>query len=195
MYLMTNDEASKLGTTPLPDGVVRVFRDNGRGGLSYVTQQSIKYIPIGDKIELNLGPDKEVVFELIKQRFWRDNLWAHVNGVNVFRRVDGNGGIRVEENSSIEGWDDHERYVQRVRNYTKQEIEVEVRRAFPGHVTFRSRLAPKLHDYQTVQFTTSAKSGEKLELPYEIVRKQGYNAKQNNVTLEAADVATTQTRP
>ena len=27
MYLMTNDEESKLGTTPLPDGVVRVFRD------------------------------------------------------------------------------------------------------------------------------------------------------------------------
>ena len=27
---------SKLGTTPLPDGVVRVFRDNGRDGLSYL---------------------------------------------------------------------------------------------------------------------------------------------------------------
>ena len=48
---------SKLGTTPLPDGIVRVFRHNGRDGLSYLTQQSIKYIPIGDKIELNLGPD------------------------------------------------------------------------------------------------------------------------------------------
>ena len=57
MYLLTNDEKSQLGTSPLPDGVVRVFRHNGRDGLSYVTQQSIKYIPIGDKIELNLGPD------------------------------------------------------------------------------------------------------------------------------------------
>ena len=36
MYLLTNDEESKLGTTPLPDGVVRVFRDNGRDGLSYL---------------------------------------------------------------------------------------------------------------------------------------------------------------
>ena len=57
MYLLTNDEESKLGTSPLPDGVVRVFRSNGKDGLSYLTQQSIKYIPIGDKIELNLGPD------------------------------------------------------------------------------------------------------------------------------------------
>src|SRR5262249_49863980 len=55
MYLLTNNVESKLGTTPLPDGVVRVFRDNGRGGLSYVAQQNTKYIPIGDKIELNLG--------------------------------------------------------------------------------------------------------------------------------------------
>ena len=57
MYLLTNDEESKLGTTPLPDGTVRVFRDNGRDGLSYLTAQTIKYVPIGDKIELNLGPD------------------------------------------------------------------------------------------------------------------------------------------
>ena len=39
MYLLTNNKDSKLGTTPLPDGVVRVFRDNGRDGLSYLTQQ------------------------------------------------------------------------------------------------------------------------------------------------------------
>ena len=37
MYLLTNDKDSKLGTTPLPDGIVRVFRDNGRDGLSYLT--------------------------------------------------------------------------------------------------------------------------------------------------------------
>ena len=57
MYLLTNDKDSKLGTTPLPDGTVRVFRQNGRDGLSFLVAQPIKYIPIGDKIELNLGPD------------------------------------------------------------------------------------------------------------------------------------------
>ena len=45
MYLLTNNKESKLGTTPLPDGMVRVFRNNGRDGLSYLTQQNIKYIP------------------------------------------------------------------------------------------------------------------------------------------------------
>ena len=192
MYLMTNDTASKLGDTPLPDGVVRVFKESGRsgGGLSYVTQQAIKYIPIGDKIELNLGRDPEVVFDLIKRRTFRDNLWVQVHGVNVFREVRPAQGIAVEENSSVAGWDDHEIYTQRIRNYTKKPIDVEVRRAFPGHIKFRSALKPPptLHDYQTVQYTAAAQPGEKLELNYEIVRLNGHNAKQNNVTLETAEV-------
>ena len=88
MYLLTNNKESKLGTTPLPDGVVRVFRDNGRDGLSYLTQQAIKYIPIGDKIELNLGPDPEVIFEWLKLKTRRSDIWFQVNGVNVFHKLD-----------------------------------------------------------------------------------------------------------
>ena len=186
MYLMTNDTASTLGETPLPDGVVRVFKESGRsgGGLSYVTQQPIKYIPIGDKIELNLGRDPEVVFDLIKRKTFRDNIWVQVHGVNVFREVRG-GGIDVDENSTVAGWDDHEIYTQRIRNYTPKPIDVEIRRTLPGHVKFRSALEPKptLHDYQTVQYTASAKPGDKLELTYEIVRSHGRNAKQSNVKL------------
>jgi hypothetical protein len=198
MYLMTNDTASTLGETPLPDGVVRVFKESGRapagggagGGLSYVTQQQIKYIPIGDKIELNLGRDPEVVFDLIKRRTFRDNIWVQLHGVNVFREVRGGQGIDVDERSTVAGWDDHEIYTQRIRNYTTKPIDVEVRRTFPGHVKFRSALkpSPTLHDYQTVQYTAAAKPGEKLELTYEIVRLNGRNAKQSNVTLETAEV-------
>jgi hypothetical protein len=51
MYLLTNDKKSKLGTTPLPDGTVRVFRRNGRDGLSFLMVQQIKYVPIGERVE------------------------------------------------------------------------------------------------------------------------------------------------
>jgi hypothetical protein len=187
MYLMTNDKDSKLGTTPLPDGVVRVFRDNGRGGLSYVTQQPIKYIPIGDKIELNLGADPKVVFELIKQKAWRDDIWAQIHGADVYKRADA-PGVSIDVNSEIAGWAHHELFVQRIRNYTGSPIDVEIRRTFPGHVFFRSSLKPTLHDYQTVQIVTTAKPGRN-DLPFEVVHEQGHNAKQNNVTLEAARVS------
>jgi hypothetical protein len=187
MYLLTNDKDSKLGTTPLPDGVVRVFRQNGRDGLSFLVAQPVKYIPIGDKIELNLGPDPEVIFELIKLRTWRDNLWMQLHGADIFRRVD-QPGVQIEVNSSVVGWSDHTLYSQRVRNYTKKPIDLEVRRTFPGHVIFRSELPAKNHDYQTVQYTATVKPAEKVDLLYEIIQHQGRNAKQQNVTIERAPV-------
>jgi hypothetical protein len=187
MYLLTNDEKSQLGTSPLPDGIVRVFRDNGREGLSYLTQQQIKYIPIGDKIELNLGVDPEVIFELIKLRAFRDDLFLQIHGTSDFRKVGGAEVIK-QENASLAGWDDHEVFSQRIRNYTGKEIEVEVRRSFPGHVIFKSQLKPTLFDYQTPQFLAKIPAGKRADLLFEIVRKQGTSAKQNNVTLQSAEV-------
>jgi hypothetical protein len=188
MYLMTNDEESKRGDTPLPDGVVRIFRDNGRDGLSYLAAQTIKYIPIGDKIELNLGPDPEVIFELIKLRASRDAVWLQINGVNRYMQVDRDATVN-EVNASVVGWDDHAVYTQRIRNYTSREIDVEIRRSFDGHVTFRSQLEPKLHDYRTVEFSTRVAAGGRADLLFEVVQRQGYNAKQNNVTLEAVEIS------
>ena len=182
MYLLANDKDSRLGTTPLPNGVVRVFRDNGRDGLSYLTEQVVKYIPIGDKIELNLGRDPSVIFELIKLRASRDEIWLHINGTDIFRRVD--GAVQIEVNSNVVGWDDHEVFTQRIRNYTAKPIDVEVRRTFPGHIVFRSSLKPTLYDFQTVQFTATIDPAKKADLLFEIVRKQGRNSKQNNITLE-----------
>jgi hypothetical protein len=187
LYLLKNDEESKLGTTPLPDGIVRVFRDNGRDGLSYLAQQSIKYVPIGDKIELNLGVDPEVVFELVKLRSRRDEIWMQLHGVDVFRQV-GNNELKVETNASVVGWDDRSVYAQRIRNYTDKKINVEIRRSYDGHILFRSKLEPRLHDYRTVELTASVDPGEKESLRFEVVQRQGRNAKQHNVTLEEGDV-------
>jgi hypothetical protein len=187
MYLTTNNAESKLGTTPLPDGVVRVFRDNGRDGLSYLTQQTIKYVPIGDKIELNLGPDPEVVFELTKLRASRDNIWTQLHGKNQFQQV-GRDTVETEVNSSVVGWDDHSIFRQEIRNYTAKPINVEIRRSFDGHIVFRSQLEPTLYDFQTPQFSAQVAPGAKKELLYEIIQHQGRNARQNNVTLETAEV-------
>ena len=100
LFLLSNDTDSGLGTTPLPDGMVRVFRDNGRDGLSYLASQAIQYVPIGDKIELNLGRDPEVVFELIKLRVFRDNLWMRIKGGNLYRRVD-DGNVKIDIKSQV----------------------------------------------------------------------------------------------
>jgi hypothetical protein len=187
LYLLKNDKASKLGTTPLPDGIVRLFRDNGRDGLSYLTQQPTKYIPIGDKIELNLGPDPEVIHELIKRRTFRADLILQIHGTNEFRKIGGEGSFK-EENASLVGWDDHEVYVERIRNYSGKPINVEIRRTLPGHINFKTLLAPKLHDFQTVELRTTVVAGKTNDLLYELARKQGTSAKQSNITLEKSEV-------
>jgi hypothetical protein len=186
MYILTNDEKSKLGTTPLPDGIVRVFRKNQQDGMSYLAAQTVKYIPIGDKIELNLGVDKEVIFDLVRVRLWRDEIWLFTNEVGVLRKV--GGGIAIDDNSAVAGWNDHNLGNQRIRNYTRKPIKVEVRYTLPGDITFRSALNPKLIDYQTVEFTSEVNPAEKQALLFEAVQKQGTNAKQNRIVLEDAKV-------
>ena len=42
---------------------------------------------------------------------------------------------------------------------------------------------PTLHDFQTPQFSATIKAGAKRELSYELITHQGYNKKQDNVTL------------
>ena len=81
-----------------------------------------------------------------------------------------------------------ELYSQRVRNYTDKPIDLEVRRSFDGHVVFRSGVKPILHDFQTVQFTGTVDAGKTADLLYELVRHQGRNSKQNNVTLEDKEI-------
>ncbi len=187
MYLMRNDDASKLGTTPLPDGAMRVFRDNGRDGLTYLKEQPINYIPIGDRIELNLGADPEVIFELVQLRTWRDTIWMQIGGADIYRQV-GTPNVQIDVQSTVAGWSDHVKYTQRIRNYSKKPIRVEVRRTLPGHIVLRSSLEPTLHDFQTVEYKATIDASQKANLLYEVVQHQGRNAKQNNVTLEPAKV-------
>ena len=59
-----NDAEHKLGDTPIPGGLLKVYRSVGeKGNLSYTGQSSFKYIPVDEDVELNLGPVVDVVVE------------------------------------------------------------------------------------------------------------------------------------
>ena len=182
MLLLRNDEESGLGITPLPDGEVRIFRRNGRDGLSYLTQQTIPYIPIGDRLELNLGHDPEVLFELVKLRAVRDQIWLRQRGANIYRRLD-EPGVQINFGGEVAGWDEHIFYSQRIRNFHNRPIDVEVRRSYNGDVVFRSELDASRHDFNTVQFSTQVPARTQLDLLHEVVTRQGYNSQQNQVEI------------
>jgi hypothetical protein len=57
-----NDKAHKLGETPIPGGGLKVYASSDDAGhLAYVGQSSFKYIPVDEKIELNLGVVSDVL--------------------------------------------------------------------------------------------------------------------------------------
>ncbi|MEO1973183.1 MAG: hypothetical protein ABGX07_16610, partial [Pirellulaceae bacterium] len=41
-FIWRNDAEHSLGESPLPDGIVRMFRENGHDGLSYLGQQLLR---------------------------------------------------------------------------------------------------------------------------------------------------------
>jgi hypothetical protein len=128
-----------------------------------------------------------VIFELVKLRAFRDNIWMRFGSANVYRRID-DPRLRIDVDSRVAGWDDHNVFTQHIRNYSGRPIDVAMRREYQGDVLFRSRLNAKLHDFRTVELTTRVAPGEKKDLYHEVVYRQGYNTKQNRVHIESADV-------
>lgn len=189
LFLMTNDTESDMGTSPLPDGQVRIFRQKDDGkGLSFLARQHVKYIPIGDDLELNLGVDPNVGFELITQQTFRDNLWMREQGVKVLTRVD-QPGVRIDRRASVAGWDQHDVMIRRVRNDTPRSIDVDIRQIVSGDATFISRLDATRFDNQTLVYGGTLEPGERYDATYEVVTKQGTNAKQSRVEIVDGDPA------
>ena len=49
-----------LGLSPLPDGMVRLFSEYENKDLAYVGGTTTKYVPIGDRVEVNVGRDQDI---------------------------------------------------------------------------------------------------------------------------------------
>jgi hypothetical protein len=49
-----------LGLSPLPNGNVRLFSEYANKDLAYVGGTATKYVPIGDRVEVNVGRDSDI---------------------------------------------------------------------------------------------------------------------------------------
>ncbi len=49
-----------LGLSPLPNGTVKLFSEYKNRDLAYVGGAETKYVPIGDRVEVNVGPDNDI---------------------------------------------------------------------------------------------------------------------------------------
>ena len=138
------------------------------------------YIPIGEDLELNLGQDPDVGFERITRRVFRTDLWLRLHKVNTEHRADA-PGVRFNTRSRVVGWDEHTVTTRRVRNDTPRPIQIEVREPLHGDAVFISRLGAVRHDNHTVQYAGTLAPGERFDADYEVIVRQGRNAKQQRV--------------
>ena len=168
-FILANDEKHKLGESPLPDGVIRVFRAGAQGGLNYYTTQSTKYIPIQEKIELNVGTDDEIVYERKVFDVARDEFIYEGTPLRVT------------------GWDEMRVWQEEVRNYRPKPIRLEIRHVLPGHVEFSAK-APaedlKLYDFRTPEYVVTVPARQKQFVTTEGTFHLGKNQKQNRVDLK-----------
>ena len=163
-FVWQNDDEHKLGESPLPNGRVRVFRDNGREGLSFLGEQLIRYVPIKAEIEVNLGPDDLVVYETRRLRTQRSEF-------------------RFNRHNRVNGWDEKTQWVDAIRNYRRKPIAFELRRRWGGHVDYESEIKSTLFDYRTVEAKFTVPPRGKVPYPCTVVTHQGANKKQNRIEL------------
>ncbi len=109
-----NDEEHNLGDTPIPDGVIKVFRTaDEEQHLSYTGQAGFKYIPVDEDVELNLGgaPDVNVKPKLMK--------YSTAN-------------YSFDRRGNIDGFDEIKSFKVEVENFRDIPVRVEVTRNFPS---------------------------------------------------------------
>jgi len=107
-----NDEEHKLGETPIPGGMLKVYRGvDDKGHLSYTGQSSFKYIPVDEDVELNLGAVGNVVVEPTLMDYSTANY-------------------RFDRRGNISGWDEIRKFKIEVRNTREIGVKVEIQRNF-----------------------------------------------------------------
>ncbi|MFH1719505.1 MAG: DUF4139 domain-containing protein [Planctomycetota bacterium] len=107
-----NDEEHKLGETPIPGGLLKVYRGVGeQGHLSYAGKSEFKYIPVDEDVELNLGAVADIVVEPKLMDFKSENY-------------------RFDTHGNVSGWDEIRTFNVEVKNTRDIPVKVEIRRNF-----------------------------------------------------------------
>ena len=154
-----NDKEHKLGDTPIPGGMLKVYRgvDNEQH-LSYVGQSSFKYIPVDEDVELTLGPVSDIVVEPKLMDFKTENY-------------------RFDHEKDIAGWDEIRKFSIEVRNTRQLPVRVEIQRNFGTQYWNLEKNGDfgqfEKVDLDTVKFTLMVESNSIRKFEYTLTTYHG----------------------
>jgi len=108
-----NDKPDNLGQTPIPDGMMKVYRaEDAAEHLSYQGASDFKYIPVEEEVELNLGPVANVTVEPTLMDY---KTLSH----------------EFDHHGAICGWDEQRTYKIEAKNTRDLAVRLEIQRNFP----------------------------------------------------------------
>jgi len=105
-----NDKKHNLGVTPIPGGLLKVYRTaDEEQHLAYEGQSNFKYIPVDEDVELNLGSVKNVIVEPKLMELRSENYDFDWKG-------------------NITGWEEKKTWKIEVKNTRKLPVRLEIKR-------------------------------------------------------------------
>ena len=156
-YRFKNDKESQLGTEPLPDGLVMALRTVTPDNLlAFVGRTTVKYIPIDEQVEMQLGNDLEVT---VKPKLMN---WVKTD-------------IRFDDKGNVRGWTIKETWEFEIQNSKDIDVVLDIRCTFPGDWSLDTAATHEQVDKQKVKFVLPLKPGEKQTLTYEVTTRHGTN--------------------
>ena len=156
-YRFTNSVPSKLGSEPLPDGTVKAFRlVNDDKLYQYVGATQVKYIPVNETVELELGNDPEV---LIKPTLMN---WQKTD-------------IKYDQNNNVSGWTIKQTWQFEVQNSKEIDVVLDIRRNFAGDWDLDTKAEWDKVDANSVKFIVPLKPHEKKTFTYDLTTRYGVN--------------------
>jgi len=151
-----NDEEHNLGQTPIPNGDVKIYgKADSDGFLSYVGGTNIKYIPVDEEVELNLGPARLVKVEPKLMDFKTDNYMFDRRG-------------------NVAGWDEIRTWKIEIINTRELPIEIEITRGFnTAYWTIQSDAAYEKYDATHARFNLNPEPKSKQTFEYTVTTYHG----------------------
>jgi hypothetical protein len=157
-YRFKNDQPSKLGKDPLPDGEVKAFRIVSDDQLySFVGRTSVKYIPVNEHVELELGNDLEVMVKPALMNWMKTD-------------------VQFDNNGNVKGWTVKETWEFEVQNSKDIDVVLDIRRNFTGDWSIATQAPYEKVDATKVKFVLPLKPREKQKFSYEVTTRYGTNA-------------------
>ena len=151
-----NDDKHNLGQTPIPNGDVKIYSHaDEQGYLSYVGGTSIKYIPVDEEVELNLGPARLVEIEPKLMDFRTENY-------------------RFDRRGNISGWDEIHTWEIEITNTRTLPIQIEITRGFgTAYWTLQSETPYEKHDATHARFMLELEPRSKQTFSYTVRTNHG----------------------